>query len=188
MYDDSETESETDDMSTSQKSSPGSNSGSDDEEGGDDDEPEIRFAACSLLTSVGSFSDPADLPGLAHFLEHMLFVGTTQYPDENHYVSYVHKNGGLAVSSQRLYRSDSYELKLSDQVGNKYSYPAATYPAASYPARSFKPPSSSSSVSLVFSITISFCMALIFWPSPLTSSSTRLSTRLSTHTAVAALI
>jgi len=93
MYDDSETESETDDMSTSQKSSPGSNSGSDDEEGGDDDEeggdddePEIRFAACSLLTSVGSFSDPADLPGLAHFLEHMLFVGTTQYPDENHYV------------------------------------------------------------------------------------------------------
>jgi len=94
MYDDSETESETDDMSTSQKSSPGSNSGSDDGEGDDDDEPEIRFAACSLLTGVGSFSDPADLPGLAHFLEHMLFMGTTKYPDENHYDAYVSKNGG----------------------------------------------------------------------------------------------
>lgn len=27
--------------------------------------------------------DPDDLPGLAHFLEHMLFLGTEKYPNEN---------------------------------------------------------------------------------------------------------
>ena len=28
-------------------------------------------------------SDPWKLQGLAHFLEHMLFMGTTKYPEEN---------------------------------------------------------------------------------------------------------
>jgi len=28
-------------------------------------------------------SDPAELPGLAHFCEHMLFLGTEKYPSEN---------------------------------------------------------------------------------------------------------
>jgi insulysin len=32
---------------------------------------------------VGHLSDPDGLPGLAHFLEHMLFLGTAKYPDEN---------------------------------------------------------------------------------------------------------
>ena len=49
----------------------GSDAGSDDS-AGDADDPEIRFAACSLLCGVGSYSDPSHLPGLAHFLEHML--------------------------------------------------------------------------------------------------------------------
>ena len=35
-------------------------------------------AACSVEIGVGHFSDPAELPGLAHFLEHMLFMGTIQ--------------------------------------------------------------------------------------------------------------
>jgi len=31
---------------------------------------------------VGSFSDPAELPGLAHFLEHMLFYASAKFPEE----------------------------------------------------------------------------------------------------------
>ena len=31
----------------------------------------------------GYFSDPEDLPGLAHFCEHMLFLGTEPFPEEN---------------------------------------------------------------------------------------------------------
>lgn len=34
---------------------------------------------------AGSLSDPDQLPGLAHFCEHMLFLGTSKYPDEDEY-------------------------------------------------------------------------------------------------------
>ncbi len=43
---------------------------------------------------VGHFSDPASLPGLAHFCEHMLFLGTKGYPDENSYSQYLSAHGG----------------------------------------------------------------------------------------------
>lgn len=33
-------------------------------------------AAAALDVNVGYFSDPETIPGLAHFLEHMLFMGT----------------------------------------------------------------------------------------------------------------
>ena len=42
-----------------------------------------RMAAASLCVNVGSFSDPDDLPGLAHFLEHMAFMGSEKYKQEN---------------------------------------------------------------------------------------------------------
>lgn len=32
--------------------------------------------------------------GLAHYLEHMLFMGSTKYPDENEYDSFISKSGG----------------------------------------------------------------------------------------------
>ena len=31
---------------------------------------------------VGWMSDPRQLPGLAHFCEHMLFLGTSGFPEE----------------------------------------------------------------------------------------------------------
>eukprot|EP00656_Telonema_subtile_P056373 TRINITY_DN8994_c0_g1_i1.p1 TRINITY_DN8994_c0_g1~~TRINITY_DN8994_c0_g1_i1.p1 ORF type:complete len:937 (+),score=241.05 TRINITY_DN8994_c0_g1_i1:184-2994(+) len=35
-----------------------------------------------------------DMPGLAHFLEHMLFTGTEKYPSEGEYAEFVAQNGG----------------------------------------------------------------------------------------------
>lgn len=37
-------------------------------------------SAVALSVNVGSFSDPKECPGLAHFLEHMLFMGTKSFP------------------------------------------------------------------------------------------------------------
>lgn len=41
-------------------------------------------------------SDPDYLPGLAHFCEHMLFLGTQKYPNENDYNIYLNENGGTS--------------------------------------------------------------------------------------------
>ena len=32
--------------------------------------------------------------GLAHFCEHMVFMGSTKYPDINHYANYMAQNNG----------------------------------------------------------------------------------------------
>lgn len=45
--------------------------------------------ACSVDVKVGSFSDPTAFPGLAHFLEHMLFYASEKYPVEDEYMKFV---------------------------------------------------------------------------------------------------
>lgn len=38
--------------------------------------------------------DPWELPGLAHFCEHMLFLGTAKYPSENEYSKFLSAHAG----------------------------------------------------------------------------------------------
>lgn len=38
---------------------------------------------------IGSLDDPDDLPGLAHFTEHMLFYASEKYPSEDEYSKFV---------------------------------------------------------------------------------------------------
>ncbi|MFC3284290.1 insulinase family protein [Litchfieldella rifensis] len=51
-------------------------------------------AAASMNVGVGSASDPSDLAGLAHFVEHMLFLGTDKYPEADAYQNYLNRHGG----------------------------------------------------------------------------------------------
>lgn len=53
-------------------------------------------AAVAMSVGVGYLSDPDDVPGLAHFLEHMLFMGTERYPDENSWDSFISQSGGFS--------------------------------------------------------------------------------------------
>ena len=51
-------------------------------------------SAASLSVYRGSFDDPKARPGLAHFLEHMLFIGTEKYPEPDAYFSFVESHSG----------------------------------------------------------------------------------------------
>ncbi|XP_034693359.1 insulin-degrading enzyme-like 1, peroxisomal isoform X1 [Vitis riparia] len=57
-------------------------------------DPDTDKAAASMSVSVGSFSDPEGFPGLAHFLEHMLFYASEKYPLEDSYSKYITEHGG----------------------------------------------------------------------------------------------
>ncbi len=48
----------------------------------------------SIAVNVGSFNDPPNRQGLAHFLEHMIFMGSTKYPGENDFSAHISANGG----------------------------------------------------------------------------------------------
>ena len=53
-------------------------------------------SAASMNVLVGSLSDPKEYQGLAHFLEHKLFLGTEKFPDVEGYSSYLQSNGGYS--------------------------------------------------------------------------------------------
>lgn len=51
-------------------------------------------AAAALAVNVGHFDDPADREGLAHYLEHMLFLGTKPYPQVGEFQRFISQHGG----------------------------------------------------------------------------------------------
>ena len=51
-------------------------------------------AAAALAVYRGSFHEPEKRAGLAHFLEHMLFIQTEKYPEIDGFQEYVAANGG----------------------------------------------------------------------------------------------
>ncbi|MCP5160615.1 MAG: insulinase family protein [Hahellaceae bacterium] len=57
-------------------------------------DPETDKAAAALDIAVGSGADPEGYEGLAHFLEHMLFLGTTKYPEAGAYQAFIQQHGG----------------------------------------------------------------------------------------------
>jgi len=56
--------------------------------------PDSEKAAAAVTVDVGSGDDPKDRQGLAHFLEHMLFLGTKPYPQPGEYQAYISRHGG----------------------------------------------------------------------------------------------
>ena len=55
-------------------------------------DPEVNMSSCSVAIGAGYLQD--DFQGTAHFLEHLLFMGSEKYPEQNDYHSYIQINGG----------------------------------------------------------------------------------------------
>mmetsp|Transcript_28370 Transcript_28370/g.25207 ORF Transcript_28370/g.25207 Transcript_28370/m.25207 type:complete len:99 (+) Transcript_28370:267-563(+) len=48
-------------------------------------DPTTTSSGASLEVRVGQFADPNELPGLAHFCEHMVFLYNNKYPTLNEF-------------------------------------------------------------------------------------------------------
>ncbi len=70
-------------------------------------------AGASLDIAVGSGSDPEDWPGLVHFLEHMLFLGTARYPEAGAYPRFISASGGSHNAYTALDHTN-YFFSISD--------------------------------------------------------------------------
>lgn len=57
-------------------------------------DPNAHVNAVNLLVKAGSFDEPNEWPGLAHYLEHMLFLGTEKYPNLDDFQSFLTAHGG----------------------------------------------------------------------------------------------
>ncbi|KAL3284944.1 hypothetical protein HHI36_019075 [Cryptolaemus montrouzieri] len=57
-------------------------------------DPSTDKSAAAMDVNVGYMSDPKHVLGLAHFCEHMLFLGTQKYPNENDYNKFLSEHGG----------------------------------------------------------------------------------------------
>ena len=56
---------------------------------------EIEESTAVMSVGVGYFNDPKEYMGLAHFLEHMLFMGSKTYPDIDYFSKLVRTAGGM---------------------------------------------------------------------------------------------
>lgn len=57
-------------------------------------DPDAQKSAAALSVGVGLLQDPMSQQGMAHYLEHMLFLGTERYPDTKGYSEFMTANGG----------------------------------------------------------------------------------------------
>lgn len=57
-------------------------------------DPSADRSACSLDVGMGSLYNPNTVEGLAHCVEHVLFLGTEKYPSKNEFSDFLSKNSG----------------------------------------------------------------------------------------------
>lgn len=80
-------------------------------------DPTTDRSAASLDVNVGSFADKKyTIPGLAHFCEHLLFMGTEKYPEENEYSSYLSKHSGHSNAYTAAEHTNYYFEVSSDYL------------------------------------------------------------------------
>lgn len=91
-------------------------------------DPETDKASASVNVNVGSFSDADDMPGMAHAVEHLLFMGTEKYPVENDYNQYLTAHSGYSNAytgaTETNYFFEVAASSESDKIPTSGSKPA----------------------------------------------------------------
>lgn len=97
-------------------------------------DPDTDKAGAAVNVNVGSFSDDDDMPGMAHAVEHLLFMGTkkvitpvqrliltnvSQYPRENAYNEYLTAHSGYSNAYTAATETNYYfEVAASAEPGS----------------------------------------------------------------------
>jgi insulysin len=76
---------------------------------------EEKISAASMTVGVGNLSDPTEYQGLAHFLEHMLFLGSEKYPQYGTYKQFIAANGGSSNASTSSHSTNFHFAIPSDK-------------------------------------------------------------------------
>jgi len=84
-------------------------------------DPDTDVAAAAVCVDIGSyFSNFFGVHGMAHFLEHMLFMGTKKYPDEDSYDKFLSESGGFnnayTTLEETCYHLEVQPEKLEEAV------------------------------------------------------------------------
>src|SRR5690349_292397 len=79
--------------------------------------PDLKRAAAVLRVAAGSHDAPLAWPGLAHFLEHLLFLGTERFPADQGLMAYVLGHAGQ-VNARTSERTTDYFFELAPQAFN----------------------------------------------------------------------
>lgn len=93
-------------------------------------DPEADLSSATMAVQCGSWNDPDEYPGMAHFCEHMLFMGSEKYPDENAFMSLLPNFGGstnaFTADDRTVYMFSSRKegfLELLDHFAHFYIDP-----------------------------------------------------------------
>ena len=85
-------------------------------------DPKLATSAATLSIGVGQFQDPENAQGIAHFLEHMIFMGSEKYKSPNEYMQLSAKMEDLPMhlllqNKQHIYFQLIAECSLKDWTG-----------------------------------------------------------------------
>ncbi|KEY67145.1 hypothetical protein S7711_03006 [Stachybotrys chartarum IBT 7711] len=80
-------------------------------------DPETDKASAALDVHVGNFSDEDGMPGMAHAVEHLLFMGTKKFPVENDYSQYLAANSGSS-NAYTAATSTNYFFEVAAKPAN----------------------------------------------------------------------
>lgn len=75
-------------------------------------DPSLENSAASLAVGVGSAHNPKEQQGLAHYLEHMLFLGTEKFPEPDGFMKYTQANGGM-TNAFTAYDKTNYLFQIN---------------------------------------------------------------------------
>ncbi|QHM74356.1 Protease 3 [Mixta theicola] len=78
-------------------------------------DPQATKSLAALTLPIGSLDDPDRQLGLAHYLEHMVLMGSKRYPQPDNLAEFLKKHGGSHNASTASYRT-AYYLEVENDA------------------------------------------------------------------------